>query len=833
MTQTLVPLELIQRGFGGKTDFAVMTGAMTPAKRDDGSDLVSANGVPVLSMVGSSTIQDLQGDYMAMSALQDMANVPDNLTIFLNHSYDLPDDVFGGLYGSPAINVSKNIAEVGLKVETELDNPPAAKTFNMIVNKGRRFGCSVGCAVLDWDFDDDDGSVVIKRVYVVEWSVVGIPANQRCWVENAIAGMFQRSLVEGRGDDALKLAPAVKSLFSRDYSRIVDVVSLKSLQSDLSRVQPRGTAPQQFLLWDASQNTFMLKGSHASKILSHDQVNDLLITRAASGKTSWPLADRNTKWDSGEATKDIEAWADGDWSKVAQCFFWSDGTPEKLSDCKLPFVAKVGGEMKAIPQGIISCAGVMQGAMGGAKIPESDVAGVKSKIASYYKKMDMTPPWESEKSGEGVLSSENGGEALIRQDLEDASEEKSYPDAADVSIRDDGTHEPCSGTHTHGHKAYGTQGGDETHEHAHSHDGDAHHGHSHSEEKHMDPKNLGTEETPQHSPEAQEEVVETTENQSVVKSVETPSEPSENDSERMALLLAYNTIGKRLGFEDVSFKQKGDNSFDLQNAISLLSQADACIDQVMQIFGIPDVDKQDTVLMSSSAEFLMIKAYTELLTKSGKELSEKNRTIIGAMHDQAKALHDLAAGMHPGCCNCGGTNESDATSMEDAEANAEAQTQLTNSVESLTRALDKLNIKGIQDDVEAAQAELAKIQQGIANSQQELQSLNNRAAAIKNAPLGRPTTMRRSIAGEANYSEMKAASGQPITSLKEALEQTNLVGTSGAGTMQYRHWPAGVGLGMRPALTPDQKSFMRPDDILSYNDGGDSYVPLIDDPTSL
>ena len=125
----------------------------------------------------------------------------------------------------------------------------------------------------------------------------------------------------------------------------------------------------------------------------------LVGVKAASGKTSWSLADKDTKWSGAQAKKDIQEWAtSGDeinWSKAAQCFFWvSKSPPEKLADCKMPFVAKVDGKMQAIPQGIISCAGVIQGAMGGADI--DDVAGVKAKIATYYKKMDMTPPWEDD-----------------------------------------------------------------------------------------------------------------------------------------------------------------------------------------------------------------------------------------------------------------------------------------------------------------------------------------------------------------------------------------------------------------------------------------------------
>jgi HK97 family phage prohead protease len=118
---------------------------------------------------------------------------------------------------------------------------------------------------------------------------------------------------------------------------------------------------------------------------------------SASGKTSWPLAERGVSWDGGQARKDIQAWAtSGDsvnWSKAAQCFFWVEKSPpENLSQCKLPFVMKSGGSMKAIPAGVIAAAGAVSGARGGANIDNVD--GVKSKIASYYHKMKMTPPWE-------------------------------------------------------------------------------------------------------------------------------------------------------------------------------------------------------------------------------------------------------------------------------------------------------------------------------------------------------------------------------------------------------------------------------------------------------
>lgn len=48
------------------------------------------------------------------------------------------------------------------------------------------------------------------------------------------------------------------------------------------------------------------------------------------------------------------------------------------------------------------------------------------------------------------------------------------------------SHEPMTGTHSHAHPAFGSQGDDASHEHEHSHDNDNNHEHSHAEERSVD-----------------------------------------------------------------------------------------------------------------------------------------------------------------------------------------------------------------------------------------------------------------------------------------------------------------------------------------------------------
>ena len=54
----------------------------------------------------------------------------------------------------------------------------------------------------------------------------------------------------------------------------------------------------------------------------------------------------------------------------------------------------IGGELKAVPRGVMAAGNVMQGSRGGVDLPEKDIDRVKSHLAKYYKKMGEDPPWE-------------------------------------------------------------------------------------------------------------------------------------------------------------------------------------------------------------------------------------------------------------------------------------------------------------------------------------------------------------------------------------------------------------------------------------------------------
>lgn len=229
-------------------------------------------------MIGSSTEKDLQGDTMSLKALNSMTKAAPNLTIWLNHDYTLPDSMFGSIIGTPAIKHADGIADLHLNVDVELSNQAAAKVKRYIDN-GRRLGCSIGCMVTKYEISEDGDAetwnqpIVIHDVYVVEYSVVGIPANQRSWVENAIRGVFQRTLDP-------QLAPAMKNLWPSMFQQTVknathlSTTHLKALQEAPVRQKENGR-----IHWIPEKKTFSLTWKDKTREVSHKELGDFFADR--------------------------------------------------------------------------------------------------------------------------------------------------------------------------------------------------------------------------------------------------------------------------------------------------------------------------------------------------------------------------------------------------------------------------------------------------------------------------------------------------------------------------------------------------------------------------
>jgi starvation-inducible DNA-binding protein len=208
------------------SDFKIYTNALKAYEDESGSKVVTGTT--------SSTIRDLHGDEMTYNALKSMERTAkQNMTIWLNHEYKVPDDLFGSVTDA---RIVKRIDETGqevydldvdIKVCPEDENPEAIRAYKAI-KRGVKLGLSIGARVerVSKRFDEKSGedTYVIDSVKLMEASVVGIPANQRSYLQNAVKSLrsatniseieFDEKAVEVEGQASADKAPLIGALYN-------------------------------------------------------------------------------------------------------------------------------------------------------------------------------------------------------------------------------------------------------------------------------------------------------------------------------------------------------------------------------------------------------------------------------------------------------------------------------------------------------------------------------------------------------------------------------------------------------------------------------------------
>lgn len=141
--------------------------------------------------ISSSTLRDGHGDSMTLRALEKMAKQAIGMNVWLNHEYKVPRDAFGTITRARVQDSGEREPKTGLPIydlmcgmDVDEDSEDAITTHKMI-SKGKKLGISVG-AMLPENGEgvtksQDGGRYVFDDLDLVEMSIVGVPANGRCW----------------------------------------------------------------------------------------------------------------------------------------------------------------------------------------------------------------------------------------------------------------------------------------------------------------------------------------------------------------------------------------------------------------------------------------------------------------------------------------------------------------------------------------------------------------------------------------------------------------------------------------------------------------------------
>lgn len=181
-------MDTLQADIMPATKFQIFSGLLKTSRSSDGK--MRLHGV------ASSTTRDLHGDTMLATALEDMERAANqNLTIFLNHSYEVPEDVAGSV--EKAQMKTRGVdADGNPNYDLDMDilvndaNERAVKAFEAI-ERGTKLGLSIGALIPEGGATKDSKTKawMIEHIDLLETSLVGIPANPRSWVDYAVKSL--------------------------------------------------------------------------------------------------------------------------------------------------------------------------------------------------------------------------------------------------------------------------------------------------------------------------------------------------------------------------------------------------------------------------------------------------------------------------------------------------------------------------------------------------------------------------------------------------------------------------------------------------------------------
>lgn len=194
------------------------------------------NGARYITGIASSTGLDRDNDRMSESALHTMKSTAEaNLTIFTNHEYKVPDDLFGSCVEA-TVKAQKNKEpitiksdddqaiietynpqelEVKIKVVSDAVNPKAGQLYKAIeegVNLGFSIGGKVKKAATVIDAITEKAINLIESIDLYEISIVSIPANPEAMNLAIAKSIHGNKVTEASKDEIEEIISRTKSL---------------------------------------------------------------------------------------------------------------------------------------------------------------------------------------------------------------------------------------------------------------------------------------------------------------------------------------------------------------------------------------------------------------------------------------------------------------------------------------------------------------------------------------------------------------------------------------------------------------------------------------------
>ncbi len=292
------------------------------------------DGKKYCRLTASSNAEDLVGDIMSVNALKQMEAQAVGTVMFMNHSTNVPEDVFGAIVEAELkeepVELPLGSAKVFVLhylVEVEESNERAVKCWQMI-ESGKKLGASVTVLVKDSKPNPKrKNGIIIEDVYYLETSLVGIPCNQLSWVYSASKAL------ELAGKRAAKNAIAEAENAPLDNNNGETAMSIETNKTAVAAGEIPGEAGQYFARTIAAIAVYKTIGEQIAakaeniqipEVVAKGMFNDIL----AQEPKLWELFDIlcEVKWNLMSQKRNLEYLGQTDFSAILAA--WDEALDE-------------------------------------------------------------------------------------------------------------------------------------------------------------------------------------------------------------------------------------------------------------------------------------------------------------------------------------------------------------------------------------------------------------------------------------------------------------------------------------------------------------------------
>jgi hypothetical protein len=156
---------------------------------------------PRIEGIASSTITDSHGDEITIAGQRKMVASAMGLTVFMNHEYRVPQDVFGTVTKARLIatdvtdkKTGKPVYDMRWAIDVADSNPLAMQTFDLLEKNKSHLGISIGAMIPEGgaSINKETKGLIVDDIDIVEGSIVGVPASPRSFVDYAVKSITGR-----------------------------------------------------------------------------------------------------------------------------------------------------------------------------------------------------------------------------------------------------------------------------------------------------------------------------------------------------------------------------------------------------------------------------------------------------------------------------------------------------------------------------------------------------------------------------------------------------------------------------------------------------------------